>query len=226
MSKWCMFCVGLSDKIRVEYIQAAGHIKAEWGGNKIVLHYSWILIEYWNKSRWYTWLYDLCCFLFRTCCSVSWLLTAMLLVYSLFFAWRANLDISRPLLLGVVCNNMSLFNIQFERYQLPKVFCCSTINKCNVIVMSRLDAYFTCVFDFLQVERFWLQSDAAVCVLAGLGLSHAHSKMERWLGHGGLWKTIGWVFALALLGQMGRTNHRWTFTIDLWDKQTCTSAIF
>ncbi|XP_014842556.1 PREDICTED: transmembrane protein 260 isoform X1 [Poecilia mexicana] len=95
----------------------------------------------------------------RTCCSVSWLLTAMLLVYSLFFAWRANLDISRPLLLGVV-------------------------------------------------ERFWLQSDAAVCVLAGLGLSHAHSKMERWLGHGGLWKTIGWVFTLALLGQMGRTNHR------------------
>lgn len=26
----------------------------------------------------------------------------MLLLYSLFFAWRANLDISRPLLLGVV----------------------------------------------------------------------------------------------------------------------------
>ncbi|XP_054894482.1 transmembrane protein 260 isoform X5 [Poeciliopsis prolifica] len=95
----------------------------------------------------------------RTCCSVSWLLTAMLIVYSLFFAWRANLDINKPLLLGVV-------------------------------------------------ERFWLQSDAAVCVLAGLGLSHVHSKMERWLGHGGLWKIIGWIFTLALLGQMGRTNHR------------------
>ncbi|KAG8013400.1 hypothetical protein GBF38_021746 [Nibea albiflora] len=39
----------------------------------------------------------------RTCRSVSWLLAAMLVVYSLFFAWRANLDISRPLLLGVVC---------------------------------------------------------------------------------------------------------------------------
>ncbi|XP_012707852.2 transmembrane protein 260 isoform X1 [Fundulus heteroclitus] len=95
----------------------------------------------------------------RTCCSVSWLLTAMLLVYSLFFAWRANLDISRPLLLGVV-------------------------------------------------ERFWLQSDAAVCVLAGLGLSHAHSKLERWHGLRGLWKTAAWVFTLALLGQTCHTNHR------------------
>lgn len=38
----------------------------------------------------------------RTCCAVSWLVTAMLAFYSLFFAWRANLDISRPLLLGVV----------------------------------------------------------------------------------------------------------------------------
>lgn len=64
------------------------------------------------------------------------------------------------------------------------------------------------VFNFLQVERFWLQSDAALCVLAGLGLSHAHTKLERWLGHGRLWKTAGWAFTLALLGQMGRTNHR------------------
>ncbi|XP_038147441.1 transmembrane protein 260 [Cyprinodon tularosa] len=95
----------------------------------------------------------------RTCCSVSRLLTAMLIFYSLFFAWRANLDISRPLLLGVV-------------------------------------------------ERFWLQSDAVVCVLAGLGLSHTHTKLERWRGHGGLWKTAGWVFTLALLGRMGHTNHR------------------
>lgn len=38
----------------------------------------------------------------RTCRSVSRLLTVMLVLYSLFFAWRANLDISRPLLLGVV----------------------------------------------------------------------------------------------------------------------------
>ncbi|XP_026158954.1 transmembrane protein 260 isoform X2 [Mastacembelus armatus] len=95
----------------------------------------------------------------RPCCSVSWLLTAMLVVYSLFFAWRANLDISRPLLLGVV-------------------------------------------------ERFWLQSDAAVCVLAGLGLSRTHTELEKRLGHGGLWKAAGWVLTIALLAHMVHTNHR------------------
>ncbi|XP_036928207.1 transmembrane protein 260 isoform X1 [Acanthopagrus latus] len=95
----------------------------------------------------------------RMCRSVSWLWTVMLVLYSLFFAWRANLDISRPLLLGVV-------------------------------------------------ERFWLQSDAAVCVLAGLGLSRTHSELERRLGHGGLWKTTGWVLTMALLAHMVRTNHR------------------
>ncbi|XP_056152390.1 transmembrane protein 260 [Lampris incognitus] len=95
----------------------------------------------------------------RRCCSVSWLLIAMLLIYSLFFAWRANLDISRPLLLGVV-------------------------------------------------ERFWLQSDAAVCVLAGLGLSQTHIKLERRLGRGGLWKGMGWVLTMALLAHMTHSNCR------------------
>ncbi|XP_039994074.1 transmembrane protein 260 isoform X2 [Xiphias gladius] len=95
----------------------------------------------------------------RTCRSVSWLLTAMLVVYSLFFAWRANLDINRPLMLGVV-------------------------------------------------ERFWLQSDAAVCVLAGLGLSRTHTELERRLGCGGVWKTTGWVLTMALLAHMVHTNHR------------------
>ncbi|KAK2891755.1 protein O-mannosyl-transferase TMEM260 isoform X1 [Channa argus] len=95
----------------------------------------------------------------RTYRSVSWLLTVMLVVYSLFFAWRANLDISRPLLLGVV-------------------------------------------------ERFWLQSDAAVCVLAGLGLSRTHIELERRLGYGGVWKTTGWVLTMALLAHMVRTNQR------------------
>ncbi|XP_034531012.1 transmembrane protein 260 [Notolabrus celidotus] len=95
----------------------------------------------------------------RMCRSVVWLLTAMLVLYSLFFAWRANLDISRPLLLGVV-------------------------------------------------ERFWLQSDAAVCVLAGLGLSRTHTELERRLGCGGLWKTTGWVLTLGLLAHMVHTNHR------------------
>ncbi|XP_060918703.1 protein O-mannosyl-transferase TMEM260 [Labrus mixtus] len=95
----------------------------------------------------------------RMCRSVAWLLTAMLVVYSLFFAWRANLDISRPLLLGVV-------------------------------------------------ERFWLQSDAAVCVLAGLGLSRTHIELERRLGCGGLWRNSGWVLTMGLLAHMVHTNHR------------------
>uniref|UniRef100_A0A8C5TIF0 Transmembrane protein 260 n=1 Tax=Malurus cyaneus samueli TaxID=2593467 RepID=A0A8C5TIF0_9PASS len=33
---------------------------------------------------------------------VIWLFTGMLCLYSLFFAWRANLDITKPLFLGVV----------------------------------------------------------------------------------------------------------------------------
>ncbi|XP_061600425.1 protein O-mannosyl-transferase TMEM260 isoform X2 [Cololabis saira] len=95
----------------------------------------------------------------RRCCSVSWLLTGMLVAYSLFFAWRANLDINRPLLLGVV-------------------------------------------------ERFWLQGDAAVCVLAGLGLSRTHTELERRIGYGCLWKTTSWVFTIALLTHMLHRNHR------------------
>ncbi|XP_076023866.1 protein O-mannosyl-transferase TMEM260 [Genypterus blacodes] len=95
----------------------------------------------------------------RTCRSVSWQLAAMTTVYSLFFAWRANLDVSKPLLLGVV-------------------------------------------------ERFWLQSDAALCLLAGLGLSCTHTGLERRLGRGGLWKTTGWALTIFLLAHMVHTNHR------------------
>uniref|UniRef100_A0A3Q2XER4 Transmembrane protein 260 n=1 Tax=Hippocampus comes TaxID=109280 RepID=A0A3Q2XER4_HIPCM len=91
--------------------------------------------------------------------SMSWLLISMLLLYSLFFAWRANLDISRPLLLGVV-------------------------------------------------ERFWIQGDAILCVLAGLGSSLTLTRLERRLGHGGFWKTTAWVFTVALLVNMMHTNHR------------------
>uniref|UniRef100_A0A8K9UVG5 Transmembrane protein 260 n=1 Tax=Oncorhynchus mykiss TaxID=8022 RepID=A0A8K9UVG5_ONCMY len=68
---------------------------------------------------------------------VPWLLMAMLLLYSLFFIWRFNLD------------TISL------------------------------------------VEQFWLQSDAVVCVLAGLGLSWTHTGLGRRLGHGGLWRAGG-----------------------------------
>ncbi|KAM9787559.1 protein O-mannosyl-transferase TMEM260 isoform X1 [Syngnathus typhle] len=95
----------------------------------------------------------------RKYCSVCWLLVSMLLIYSLFFAWRANLDISRPLLFGVV-------------------------------------------------ERFWIQGDAVVCVLAGLGSSLTLTRLERWLGHGGFWKTTAWLLTMALLGDMMHTNHR------------------
>lgn len=38
----------------------------------------------------------------------------MLVVYSLFFAWRANLDISRPLLLGVVSYKTFMFSDIFS----------------------------------------------------------------------------------------------------------------
>ncbi|CAG10587.1 unnamed protein product, partial [Tetraodon nigroviridis] len=72
---------------------------------------------------------------------------------------RANLDVSRPLLLGVV-------------------------------------------------ERFWLQSDAVVCVLAGLGLSWTHGELEKRLGHGEAWRTAGWVLTMALLARTAHTNHR------------------
>lgn len=89
---------------------------------------------------------------------VCGLLTAMLLLYSLFFAWRANLDISSPLLLGVV-------------------------------------------------ERFWLQSDAVVCVLAGVGLGGPNGGLMRKLGHNGLWRTSGWVVTVAMLAYMANSNY-------------------
>ncbi|XP_020775420.2 transmembrane protein 260 isoform X1 [Boleophthalmus pectinirostris] len=95
----------------------------------------------------------------KKCGTISFLVTAMLLVYSLFFAWRANLDIGRPLLLGVV-------------------------------------------------ERFWLQSDAAVCVLAGLGLSRTCSILERKLGCGALWKITGWLLTITLVAHIVHINHK------------------
>uniref|UniRef100_A0A4W5N068 Uncharacterized protein n=1 Tax=Hucho hucho TaxID=62062 RepID=A0A4W5N068_9TELE len=78
---------------------------------------------------------------------------------TLLFTWRANLDTSRPLLLGVV-------------------------------------------------ERFWLQSDAVVCVLVGLCLNWTHTGLERRLGHGGLWRAGGWLFTIGLLVHMVPSNHR------------------
>lgn len=62
--------------------------------------------------------------------------------------------------------------------------------------------------DFLQVERFWLQSDVLVCVLAGVGLSQTHRELERRLGRGEMWKATSWVFTMALLAHMVQNNHR------------------
>ncbi|XP_064185224.1 protein O-mannosyl-transferase TMEM260 isoform X2 [Anguilla rostrata] len=92
-------------------------------------------------------------------CVLPWLLVSMLLLYSLFFAWRANLDINKPLLLGVV-------------------------------------------------ERFWLQSDAALCVLAGLGLSGLQGALEQWLGRGALWSAGGWALTAMLVAHLAHSNHR------------------
>ncbi|KAJ8390871.1 hypothetical protein AAFF_G00100030 [Aldrovandia affinis] len=92
-------------------------------------------------------------------CVVSWLLISALLLYSLFFAWRANLDIQRPLLLGVV-------------------------------------------------ERFWLQSDAALCVLSGLGLCGLQGALTQRLGRGALWSAGGWAFTAALVAHLAQSNHR------------------
>ncbi|KAM4854009.1 protein O-mannosyl-transferase TMEM260 [Thomomys bottae] len=77
--------------------------------------------------------------------SLVWLFTAMFCIYSLFFAWRANLDISKPLFMGVV-------------------------------------------------ERFWMQSNAVVAVLAGVGLSALVSETNRVLNSNGL-QHLEWLSA-------------------------------
>ncbi|KAJ7990719.1 hypothetical protein DPEC_G00289830 [Dallia pectoralis] len=94
----------------------------------------------------------------RRRCAVPWLLTTMMLLYSVFFAWRANLDISKALLLGVV-------------------------------------------------ERFWLQSDAVLYLLAGLGLSWTHTGLDTWLGRRGLWRAGGWIFTVGMLTHMVHSNY-------------------
>lgn len=63
---------------------------------------------------------------------MSWLFAAMLSVYSLFFAWRANLDISRPLLLGVVSDETST---QFD--VLSRSQGVSIVSKCSIMCAYR-----------------------------------------------------------------------------------------
>ncbi|KAK3538255.1 hypothetical protein QTP70_033068 [Hemibagrus guttatus] len=87
------------------------------------------------------------------------LIAVMVSAYSVFFAWRANLDIENTLLLGVV-------------------------------------------------ERFWLQADAGVCVLAGLGLNWTVCFLERWLGLRSLWNVGAWLITAGLLSHTIHINQR------------------
>ncbi|XP_033622825.1 transmembrane protein 260 isoform X3 [Fukomys damarensis] len=86
-----------------------------------------------------------------------WLFTGMLYIYSLFFAWRANLDISKPLFMGVV-------------------------------------------------ERFWMQSNAVVAVLAGLGLATLASQMSRVLNSGRL-QRLEWLSATLFVVYQMYSNY-------------------
>ncbi|XP_059952149.1 protein O-mannosyl-transferase TMEM260 isoform X2 [Mesoplodon densirostris] len=81
--------------------------------------------------------------------SLVWLFTGMFCIYSLFFAWRANLDISKPLFMGVV-------------------------------------------------ERFWMQSNAVVAVLAGIGLAALVSESNRVLNTNGL-QCLEWLSAALFM---------------------------
>ncbi|XP_021508020.1 protein O-mannosyl-transferase TMEM260 isoform X1 [Meriones unguiculatus] len=89
--------------------------------------------------------------------SIVWLFTGMLCIYSLFFAWRANLDISKPLFMGVV-------------------------------------------------ERFWMQSNAVVAVLAGLGLATLVSEAKRVLGCSGI-RNLEWLSATLFVAYQIYSNY-------------------
>ncbi|KAF7251552.1 hypothetical protein EYD10_03017 [Varanus komodoensis] len=87
-----------------------------------------------------------------------WLFTSMLLAYSLFFAWRANLDISKPLFRGVV-------------------------------------------------ERFWMQSNAVLAVLAGLGFSSLQVLGEAFFKSRRLLGGLAWLFAALLVTAQMYSNY-------------------
>uniref|UniRef100_A0A8D0GBN4 Transmembrane protein 260 n=1 Tax=Sphenodon punctatus TaxID=8508 RepID=A0A8D0GBN4_SPHPU len=87
--------------------------------------------------------------------ALVWLFTGMLCSYSCFFAWRANLDITKPLFMGVV-------------------------------------------------ERFWMQSNAVVAVLAGLGLAAVLSET----GNGCVLPCLEWLSAVALVTSQIYSNYR------------------
>lgn len=60
----------------------------------------------------------------------------------------------------------------------------------------------------LQVERFWMQSNAVLAVLSGLGLSSLFSLGEALLGTGWVLHGLEWfVAALLVTGQI-YSNYR------------------
>ncbi|XP_032107049.1 transmembrane protein 260 isoform X3 [Sapajus apella] len=110
--------------------------------------------------------------------SLVWLFTGMFCIYSLFFAWRANLDISKPLFMGVV-------------------------------------------------ERFWMQSNAVVAVLAGTGLAALVSETNRVLNNGGL-QCLEWLSATLFVVYQMYSNYsvcdqRTNYVIDKFAKNLLTS---
>ncbi|KAM9147855.1 protein O-mannosyl-transferase TMEM260 isoform 2-T2 [Pangshura tecta] len=90
--------------------------------------------------------------------SMIWLFTGMLYIYSFFFAWRANLDITKPLFMGVV-------------------------------------------------ERFWMQSNAVVAVLAGLGLASLVSVGNTVLENNRVLQCVEWLSAAALVTSQIYANY-------------------
>ncbi|XP_073206124.1 protein O-mannosyl-transferase TMEM260 isoform X3 [Lepidochelys kempii] len=90
--------------------------------------------------------------------SMICLFTGMLCIYSLFFAWRANLDITKPLFMGVV-------------------------------------------------ERFWMQSNAVVAVLAGLGLASLVSVGNTVLENNRVLQCVEWLSAAALVTSQIYANY-------------------
>ncbi|XP_029140430.1 transmembrane protein 260, partial [Protobothrops mucrosquamatus] len=101
------------------------------------------------------------------CCAVRpkteksqliWLFASMLLTYSFFFAWRANLDISKPLFKGVV-------------------------------------------------ERFWMQSNAVIVVLAGFGFSLLFFLGEIFVGNSRRIYHLEWLLAAVFVTAQIYSNY-------------------
>ncbi|XP_077180105.1 protein O-mannosyl-transferase TMEM260 isoform X2 [Paroedura picta] len=86
------------------------------------------------------------------------LFTLMFFSYSFFFAWRANLDISKPLFMGVV-------------------------------------------------ERFWMQSNAVLAVLAGLGFSSLFSLGKALIGNNQILHCLEWIVAVVLVTGQIYSNY-------------------